>query len=252
CELVPTKILPEERLREVGRLRREYEERLRQFREEKEQALSEELRRLEELVQEAKRELEEALHRAREGEEARRALRGVLEVEERLKEAGERLARREAELSIEDLTPGERVFLRGAERVGVVREVIDADRLELEIGGVRVWTRLSDLRLPPEASHEEVPRFGPSYELSAAPEVKLELGVHGLTAVEALSKVDRYLDRLLLSDIPRGYIIHGKGSGTLRRAIREHLKELPFVKDFHSAPPREGGDGVTIVELDVD
>ncbi|MFQ6090662.1 MAG: endonuclease MutS2, partial [Candidatus Bipolaricaulia bacterium] len=228
----------EEQLREVGRLRREYEERLRQFREEKEQALSEELRRLEELVQEAKRELEEALHRAREGEEARRALRGVLEVEERLKEAGERLARRDAELSIEDLTPGERVFLRGAERVGVVREVVDADRIELEIGGVRVWTRLSDLRLPPEASHEEAPRFGPSYELSAAPEVKLELGVHGLTAVEALSKVDRYLDRLLLSDIPRGYIIHGKGSGTLRRAIREHLRELPFVKDFHSAPPR--------------
>jgi len=243
----------EEQLREVGRLRREYEERLHQLRERKELALSEELRRVEELVQEAKRELEEALHRAREGEEARQALRGVQEVEERLKEAGERLAQREAELNIEDLAPGERVFLRGAERVGVVREVVDADRIELEIGGVRVWARLSDLRRPPEEPQRpEAKRPRPSYELSAKPEIKMELSVHGLTVVEALSKVDRYLDRLLLADIARGYIIHGKGTGTLRRAIRKHLKELPFVKDFYSAPPREGGDGVTVVELDID
>ncbi len=80
----------------------------------------------------------------------------------------------------------------------------------------------------------------------------MELSVHGLSAVEAVHRLDRYLDRLLLSDISRGYIIHGKGSGSLRRAIRDHLKELPFVKDSYSAPLREGGDGVTVVELDVD
>jgi len=239
----------EGRLRELKRLQREYEGRLRRIAEEKERALSEELRELEDLVREAKRELEGVLHRARE-REARQALQEVLEIEAEVKGAKGRLAQRESELSLDELAPGGRVYLRGAERVGVVREIVDEERIEVEIGGVRVWTRLSDLRPPPEGSVEEG-RERPSYRLSAAPEVKMELSVHGLTTVEALSKVDRYLDRLLLSDISRGWIIHGKGSGRLRRAIREHLKGLPFVKDFYSAPPREGGDGVTVVELDV-
>jgi len=243
----------EERLHEVGRLQREYEGRLRQLREEKEQALSGELRELENLVREAKRKLEEALHRTRQAE-ARQALQGVLEIERGLKGAKERLERRrQGLLELGELAPGERVFLQGAERVGVVREVTGPERIEVEIGGVRVWARLSDLRKPPEEPQRpEAKRPRPSYELSAKPEIKMELSVHGLTVVEALSKVDRYLDRLLLADIAQGYIIHGKGTGTLRRAIRKHLKELPFVKDFYSAPPREGGDGVTVVELDID
>ena len=241
----------EERLRELAHLKREYEEGLRQLRERRKQVLGEELRELENMVRKAKQELEEALHRGREGK-AHQALQEVFEVGERLKGAEERLTQREAELKIEELSPGKQVYLRGAERVGVVREIIDEDRIEVEIGGVRVWTRLSDLRSPPEEpTQKEPPHPRPSYRLSAAPEVKMELSVHGLTTVEALSKVDRYLDRLLLSDIPRGWIIHGKGSGTLRRAIREHLRELPFVKDFYPAPPHEGGDGVTVVELDM-
>jgi len=243
----------EGRLRELGRLKREYEERLQRLEKEKEGALSEELRQLENLLRKAKRELEGALHHARAGEEAHRALQEVLGVEERLKEAKERLTQRETELKVEELAPGGRVFLRGAERVGVVREIVNQERIELEIGGVRVWARLSDLRRPPEEPlRQKAKRLGPSYQLSARPEVQLELSVHGLTAVEALSKIDRYLDRLLLSDVARGYIIHGKGTGTLRQAIREHLKGLPFVKDFYSAPLREGGDGVTVVELDVE
>jgi DNA mismatch repair protein MutS2 len=243
----------EERLREAGRLQREYAERLRRIREEKEQALSAELRELEELLRRTRRALEEALHRAREEAEARRALQELGRLEAELEAAGQRLAEQErSPISLEELRVGDRVYLLGAERVGVVREVLDEGRIAVELDGRRVWARLADLRRPEvEPQGREAPRPRPAYELSFKPEVKLELSVHGLTTVEALSKVDRYLDRLLLAEVGKGYIIHGKGTGALRQAIREHLKELPFVKAFYSAPPREGGDGVTVVELDL-
>jgi DNA mismatch repair protein MutS2 len=70
-----------------------------------------------------------------------------------------------------------------------------------------------------------------------------------MTVSEALHEVDLYLDRLVLAGLTRGYIVHGKGTGVLRREIRKHLAALPIVKRFDSAPPNQGGDGVTVVEL---
>ena len=262
----------EERLRKAGRLQREYEERLQRLIQEKEGALSSELQEIEALLKEAKRSLEEALHQAREEAEAREALQRVLEVEAGLKAAGERLTKGgPGPIPLEELKVGQPVYLAGAEKLGVVREIIDEERIELDLGGVRVWARLGDLRRPPEEPESEPESEGrpkaragakvrtgirssprPFYDLQVAPEVQLELSVHGLTVVEALSKVDRYLDRLLLAEVSKGYIIHGKGTGTLRRAIQEHLKGLPFVKAFYPAPPGEGGDGVTVVELELD
>lgn len=248
----------EERLAQAKRLQREYEERLRRVREEKALALSAELRELEALLRQTRRALEEVLHRAREEAEARRALQELERVEAELEAAEQKLVgqgeQEGSPLSLAELEPGQRVLLAGAEKVGVVREVLDEGRIAVELDGRRVWARLADLRRPePEEKPglREASRPRLSYELSIRPEVKLELSVHGLTTVEALSKVDRYLDRLLLAEVGKGYIIHGKGTGALKRAIRAHLKELPFVKTFYPAPPHEGGDGVTVVELDL-
>ncbi|MCR4404292.1 MAG: endonuclease MutS2 [Candidatus Acetothermia bacterium] len=241
----------EEQLREAARLRAELEDRLRRAREEKESALSAELQQVEALLRETRRALEGALHQAREEAAARQALQETLALEQGLKAAAERLAAQETgPIRFEELREGERVFLQGAEKVAVVRKIAGPERIELDLAGVRIWAKLADLRCPPEEPVKEAVRPRLSYELHARPEVKLELSVHGLTVVEALSKVDRYLDQLLLAEMSRGYIIHGKGTGALRRAIREHLKELPFVKAFYPAPPREGGDGVTVVELE--
>jgi DNA mismatch repair protein MutS2 len=73
--------------------------------------------------------------------------------------------------------------------------------------------------------------------------------VRGLTVAEARPLVEAWLDRLLLAGIQTGRLIHGKGTGTLRQALHEYLSSVPYVKGFHLAPPNEGGQGVTIVEL---
>ncbi len=75
--------------------------------------------------------------------------------------------------------------------------------------------------------------------------------MRGLTVDEALDKVDKYLDNAVLSNLNRVYLIHGKGTGALRKAIQEHLKHHVHVKSQRLGEQGEGGTGVTVVDLKV-
>lgn len=71
----------------------------------------------------------------------------------------------------------------------------------------------------------------------------------GQRADEAVGNVDQYLDDAQLAGLKRVRIVHGKGSGALRRAIHERLRTNSLVSTFTEADPAEGGTGATIVEL---
>jgi DNA mismatch repair protein MutS2 len=70
-----------------------------------------------------------------------------------------------------------------------------------------------------------------------------------MTADEARDAVDRAIDGAVLADLPSVRVIHGKGTGVLRTAVDEQVRRDPRVAGHRLAPPREGGTGVTIVEL---
>ena len=76
-----------------------------------------------------------------------------------------------------------------------------------------------------------------------------ELNVVGNTVDEALSRLERFLDEVMVSDLRELRIVHGYGTGQLRRAIQAFLKEHPLVARFEQAPQNQGGGGATIVEL---
>jgi DNA mismatch repair protein MutS2 len=78
---------------------------------------------------------------------------------------------------------------------------------------------------------------------------QLELKVIGLSVEEALEKVDRFLDEALLHGTPWVRIVHGRGTGALRRAISSRLSELPFVSKWNPADAASGGEAVTVVEF---
>jgi len=80
-------------------------------------------------------------------------------------------------------------------------------------------------------------------------DAKPELYLRRLTVDEALFRLDRYLNDAFVAGLPIVRLIHGKGTGTLRQAVREELKNHPLVKSFRPAEREEGGDGATIVEL---
>jgi DNA mismatch repair protein MutS2 len=76
-----------------------------------------------------------------------------------------------------------------------------------------------------------------------------ELHLRQLTIDEALFRLDRYLNDAFMGGLTSVRIIHGKGTGTLRQAVREQLAHHPLVKSYRPAGYGEGGEGVTIAEL---
>ena len=76
-----------------------------------------------------------------------------------------------------------------------------------------------------------------------------EIHLRRLTVDDALLKLDKYLNDAFMAGLPQVRVVHGKGTGALRHAIRAQLGKHPLVKSYRSGEYGEGGSGVTIVEI---
>jgi DNA mismatch repair protein MutS2 len=81
------------------------------------------------------------------------------------------------------------------------------------------------------------------------PPVTDEVRLRQLTVDEALLRLDKYLNDAFMAGLYRVKVIHGKGTGTIRKVARDYLAQHPLVKSYRAGGYGEGGDGVTIVEL---
>lgn len=79
--------------------------------------------------------------------------------------------------------------------------------------------------------------------------VSEEIHLRRLTIDEALYRLEPYLDAAFMAGYPSVRVIHGKGTGAVRRAVHERLARHPLVRDYRLASPGDGDTGVTIVEL---
>ena len=139
--------------------------------------------------------------------------------------------------------------------VGVTGELVAIDTEEqaadVQVGGFRLHVALADLRRPPRHAtaarrqQETTPR---SVSLPAVPDVGMHLDIRGWRAAEAVAPLDRYLNAAYLSGLAQVRIIHGKGTGALRQAVRDLLAGHPLVRSFGSGGA-DGGDGVTVVHM---
>ncbi|MDR3175281.1 MAG: Smr/MutS family protein [Desulfovibrio sp.] len=131
-------------------------------------------------------------------------------------------------------------------REGVILAVDERKkRVQLDFAGVSLWAESSDIELLPEAAERQpaapvrvFPSFGP-----------LSLDLRGERADTAVSGLERFLDRAVLGGREEIEIVHGRGTGVLRREVHSFLKNSPLVRAFRVAPEDRGGDGMTIVEL---
>ncbi len=124
-------------------------------------------------------------------------------------------------------------------------------RLTLETEGARLVVPADDVEVVPEPVSGPPPRDAAADELRrrAAARVSPSLDLHGERVAAALERVDDYLNDALLAGLDSVAIIHGAGTGALRRAVRERLAEHPRVRGTRPGRRDEGGDGATIVEL---
>jgi DNA mismatch repair protein MutS2 len=94
-------------------------------------------------------------------------------------------------------------------------------------------------------------RSGVSVSVAEDSSVPAEINVIGHTADEAISAVEKYVDRAFLAGLPRVRVVHGSGMGILRKSIRDFLRKHPHVQNVTEPPQQEGGAGATVVDLRV-
>jgi DNA mismatch repair protein MutS2 len=151
-----------------------------------------------------------------------------------------------AQIPPEPFEVGATVRVRGTAAAGQVSRVA-GDRIEVRVGGKRVWVERADCE----------PAVGPLAHTSGGVELPAgeaspptELKLIGLSREEARTELERFLDHAVLSGIARVRVVHGHGTGALRKVVREVLAAHPAVAHFAHPPQYRGGTGVTEAELE--
>lgn len=144
---------------------------------------------------------------------------------------------------------GQWVRVEGMSQPGVVTKVHAARRMaDVQVGSLNwklPWNRLQPTE-PPEPSKKEKD----SIQFRAAPgAVEHELDLHGLRVHEALEVLDKFLDTAVTQHLGMVKIIHGHGSGKVRKAVRDFLTGHHHVREFHFGDPAQGGLAVTVAHL---
>ena len=154
----------------------------------------------------------------------------------------------------EEFKLGETVKVLSMNLTGTVQSLPDSrGNITVQMGILRSQVNISDLEIvdepspytPKKMSRTSKGRIGMSKSLSVSPEINLL----GKTVDEAVAELDKYLDDALLSHLNTVRVVHGKGTGALRKGIHEYLRRQKHVKSYHLAEFGEGDAGVTIVEL---
>ena len=157
-----------------------------------------------------------------------------------------------------EIVAGDKVKLLSFGSVGIVDQIKDG-YAEVRVKALRFREKLENLELveqqptakPQPGKLEKLRRSsGTEVHLSSSEQkVQSELNVIGQTTDEAIDAVDKFLDEASLASLSQVRIVHGHGTGALRRAIAGLLGGHPHVARFLAAPPDQGGTGATLVEL---
>jgi DNA mismatch repair protein MutS2 len=160
---------------------------------------------------------------------------------------------------------GERVTVSTLNTEGVITALGESDA-EVQIGSLRVRARLADL-IRKGQQEELQEEKNPSAGLRAGEEKKpvaegsgraaltstkspgIELNLRGKLVEEGLEELDRYLEKAYSSGLLFVRIVHGKGTGRLREAVRSALKSSPYVASYEEPKDNEGGAGVTVARM---
>ena len=182
-------------------------------------------------------------------ETVRRAAAEVAEAKKAVQESVPEIRRRQAPPAPVRVRDGDVVEVKGLNVRGrVVAAPEEEDEVEVAVGGVRL--KLDPQRLTPvEAQEDESsPPAGVAYDLGPML-TTAELDLRGMRVEEALVRVEEFLDRAVRDGLSMVRIVHGKGTGALRQAVRELLAGHPLARSHAPEAAERGGDGATTVSL---
>ncbi len=262
----------EEEARSIAKLRAELEAERHAQRTRERERLSREGAELMTLLRKAREELREAEAKMRrkklteqELREAERAVQGVaaqvsvtgpigraLETTKGPAGPSRRAAREE------DVAPGARVFVPRLNSHVEVLERAGRDQVRVAAGSLKLFVALDEVMVDEgdaEAGDGEARKAAPVPYDAAGDTVRPlrtdsnTCDVRGLRVDDALAMVDAFLDRIFGAGSTAGFVLHGHGTGALKQAVREHLKQSPYIARSRAADPEDGGDAFTVFWL---
>ena len=178
------------------------------------------------------------------------------QAEERLSAAGERVETSRRDRATppppqqpRTLQPGDRVHVLSVRLDGEVLEVDEeSGEVEVQVGGFRMRVDARELRRAKSGAPVNVPAR--PVAPPPARDVSMQLDLRGMRAHEIAELLDRYINDAYLANLSDVRIVHGKGTGTLRKIVRDALAAHPLVKSLAAGIDGEGGEGVTTAKLE--
>jgi len=150
--------------------------------------------------------------------------------------------------SFADIVPGKKVSYLAWNKSGIVLEVnAKKQQAKVDIGGVAMWVKADNLG-PASAAKKPAPK-GPKAVGASPGDLVVEVDLRGNRADVAVAELERAMDDALRKGAGKMEIIHGRGTGALRREVHDFLAHYPAVEKFSLANEDRGGDGMTEVTL---
>ena len=148
------------------------------------------------------------------------------------------------------LKKGDEVIIRSLGKKAIVLELPNKqDLVAIQAGIIKTKVRLSDLRLIDENQKKKENSQKSAYRATVSRDFKPEIDLRGKTGEEAWNAVDKYFDEAQIAGFRSLRLIHGKGTGALKKYLWVELKRDPRVSSFRIGQFGEGDGGVTVVEL---
>ena len=145
---------------------------------------------------------------------------------------------------------GDKVRVKKLNRFGEVIAIKSNGKTPLQVlvGNMQMQAAYHDVdSVHPKQKNAHLSTSVLDIQYNKANTISGELNIHGLFVKEALDLIPKYLDDAILAGLPTVRILHGKGTGALRKAVHDELKENPQVTKYQFAPFDQGGEGVTVV-----
>lgn len=271
--------------RDVEEQRAQYERELRQLRADRADTLNRARVQAAEILQGARKEMERVRQELRRLEKDARKVAAepgdaaaLQKLRDRLQHVDRRVERRAASVEgppapappppaspagepmrLDDQPPavGDTVWIAGLNQRGTVLSLTDG-RAQVQIGSLRMTVPREELQriLTPRPGSAPRPSAGAAAaaalstrRMQARASISSEISLMGLRAEEALSRLEEYVDEACLAGLSPFRVVHGKGTGALKRVVWDYLKGHPSVSGYRHPAEEEGGTGVTVVDL---
>ncbi|GGP13400.1 endonuclease MutS2 [Oceanobacillus neutriphilus] len=147
-----------------------------------------------------------------------------------------------------ELKPGDEIKLLTVNQLGEVVNKVNDKEYMVQVGIMKVKVKRSDLELVKKKKKKQTEPV--ATVRGSNQHVKTELDLRGERYEDAMHKLEKYVDDVLLAGYAQASIIHGKGTGALRKGVQEFVKRHPHIKGSRSGEAGEGGSGVTVIRFE--